>query len=448
MKTLPTQWRLGKTSRDFWYNNRGTPIILVRIQRLGGGYIRLSNAEITYKEENGIKYNYSADYFTGISEIGMSLDLLGGYPGATGQLGQCTISINDGELDGLRFTEIYELDQFINATVDVFLTFNEVTLEDANSIQIYKGVITNYLRDGIFITLSVNDFSTTKHKNIPSRVDEFKEKHSSGWTVPDNNVGKVIPICFGTGMYRAYLVDIVEGTPRYYHVAYHYKDTRITPKASLFYYDPQLRRFIDVPVLWYEEVSYLSGDLYLIRFDINDFAEIAAEMHHYISCHKVDVSYSDTGYPKVIYEAKLYDRKKIDTTYAASNNEWMFSSSYSGAFGAWFHKNLFEDKGNFDLYVHFEASYPTGAEGNPNEWTGQFHSGWFDLEPEFLVKDEWDAVNSHAYNSFIPLEYLPEGYAPSSEPLLLQKNMKMSDIITNFPYCSLRLKKLAGNHTL
>lgn len=435
MKTIPASWQSGST-RTTWYNNRGTPLIFVRIQRVSGGYIRLCNRRNKYFIEEGGTFFYEYDHFKSLSTIEMALNFMQGYAGAVGQMGECTLTINNGEnRDGDTFTDLYELDALMNAKVDIYYVPEESgTLSITNSLQVYKGIITNYSMTSGNIVLTMNDYSNIKHKRIPKRIDEFVEENSLGWDVPEESGAKVVPICFGSGYYRANHCRTQEGSPRYYYLCYHYPETRTSRNLRLFYWEESEKRYKFVPANQFTEVAFLSNTFYTTRFDITLLA-IYEEITNYILPASVTVN-KIGGQWTATNGDRVADKAKATTADASGNVKQLFTlNTYSLVYRLKFNKSQLDTRGNFDLYIVADWSYPSTS--GVKRWEGKFTvtiSGVTYTSEQVQGDFAWDTPTSHWYCAFIPEAWINEGYDPNkavSEGLFV-KNVDPNNLPDTF----------------
>jgi len=425
MKTIPTSWKPGGTTdRNQWYNTIGTPIVWIRIQS-PTNTIRLSNERLKLHEEDGWA-EYDDRFLDSIGAIDIALNFLQGKAGATGQMGQTDLVLRNHAQDGKVFNQLYDLDEFANAQIDIWFCPKECGTFDMDNVrQLFKGVLTNVVEKPNVITMTINEYSNIKHKKIPMRIDEFDEEKSMGWTVPEGSVAKVVPICFGTGIFKAYHCNTVDNGTRYYYVCYHYKDTRTVRNLQLYYWIQEKKKYVAVPLNDFDEVSYLGGDIYLARFDIEALA-IYEEMRHYILPTDVYVN-PVGGQPTAINKEKLHDKKKASTGDASKNVPGKFTEDvYVLCYIIKFNKNSFNLKGNFDLYVVADVAHK--ADGY-KRWETKFTWSGNAIE-QLQSQFDYDSGQDFYYCAWIPEDYINEGYDPN-EPMtagLLKKNVSPDEL--------------------
>ena len=432
MRTIPASWQTG-SSRDEWYNNRGTPLLFVRIQKLTGGYLRLSNKQTLFTEEGGVKYLYDSKYYKSLSTIETALNFMQGWAGAIGQMGQTSIIINNGEIGGTKFTDLYDLDDLINAKVDIYFVPEESgDISISNSLKQYKGVITNYKMTSATLTLQINDYSNIDHKNIPMRYDEFNEVQSLGWSVPNQNKGRVMPICFGEGIFKAPHCDTTDNGTRYYWISYDYKNSRISYRTVLYYWEADEKRFKVVDTALWTEYDRLGTDLQVIRFDVTDLA-IYNEMANYLIPDSISYVYY-SGYPSAVDKDKLADKAKAITGDASYTNQWLLTQGqWKSVYQLKFLKSQFDLRGNFDLYVVADIAYLTGSQAK--RWETRFScyllGGLLYATQDQAMYDDDGGTPPYFYCAWIPNEWINEGYNPNETVLnagLIKKNLKPDDL--------------------
>lgn len=441
MKTIHTSWKAASSDRDDWYNMIGTPVVFVRITS-PFKTIRLSNEKLKLHETEGWA-EYDDRFLQDISAIDHTLNIMRGFAGATGQMGQTTITVRRNAQDGHVFTDLHDITNFDNAIVEIWFCPKETNFWDeaAYTVKLYRGIVTNIIEKPDIIQFTVNEFSTSKHKKIPMRIDEFNEEKSLGWTVPNESVAKVVPICFGNRIFRAYHCDTTDNGTRYYFVAFHYIDERTSPRVNLLYWEPDSKRYKTVDSDKYTEISKLAGDLYVVRFDIEDLA-IYEEMANYLSPTSVLTSYA-SGIPLMIDIAKVHDGVKTTRSDAGySNKDYYTLNTWVSAFQMTFKKNQFDLRGNFDLYVIADFSYKNV--GALKRWETRFHwlSTYYATQDQSMYDDDGSGPPSYYYVATIPEEKLNQGYDPnetSDAATLIKKNVSPDDLNdSNWIYCQMK----------
>lgn len=249
MKTIPASWQM-VSDRDYWFCTNGTPIILIRIRRATGGYIRMGSKFVLFQEEGGSTYSYDDKFFHSIGSIDMGLNIMQGDPGGVGYMSATQIIINNGEYEGDKFTDNYSLDALINATVDIFFYPEECNHNDIdNALQIYKGKISNYSLNSkkSQIILNVNEWSITKQRKIPERLVDFNNRFAKDdtWTIPEICKNKVVPFCFGEGMKKVIQCDITSHNDRTVKLIMGYPIYTLKDfDSKLYYWDSVKKSFV------------------------------------------------------------------------------------------------------------------------------------------------------------------------------------------------------------
>jgi hypothetical protein len=364
MMTIPLSWRTG-ASRDDWINNVGSPIIFIRIQRVGGGYIRLATKGTFFAEEGGVPRLYNGDYLKDITNIDQALNFMQGKVGASNQMNNLSVVINNAYIDGMNFTTEYPLEQMLNATVEVYICFDEVELSIENSLQIYNGRIDNYVLNNITATLMVVEYSLLKQKRVPLRLRDFYNKFGQSWSVPDTHNNKIVPFNFGTGVFKVlqchkYSEDreakVIMGYP-------------ISPwksfNSKLYYWNNTTRQLTEIDTDRYFENYVDTGALPESRsMDIDDIGLFPIES-------KQRVFVTPTSVTKYLYDTnedlEKMINKKLDNNYyqiAVANNapysrvRWQFlSGSYQTVWRVRFNKKDFPGSFPFNMYVICDLIY-------------------------------------------------------------------------------------------
>lgn len=443
MITIPSAWKVG-ANRDNWYNNQGTPIWFIRIVAYETT-LRISNEKLTLHETDVGWAQYDNRFFDSLNKITMALNFLKGKAGATGQMGQTDLKIANGIVDGVCFKDEYNMDEFINAEVDIWYAPKEASPpyeQGVNVMRVYKGIVTNAKENPKTVTLTINENSNTKHKKVPLRYDEFNVAHSTGWTIPEENIAKVMPISFGEGIFKAYHCDTTDNGTRYYFIGYTYKDIRTSFRTVLYYWEPNEKRYKVIDSAKWTELSYLGGDLKLIRFDVSQLA-IYSEMANYL-IPSVYV-YMHNGLPLALNGDKLADKKKATTSDASNTRARDVSGGFS--IGVWesvynltFKKTQFDLRGNFDLYIVADVSYENS--GAVKRWETRFTWDGNTVTQDHTMYDDDGGAPPHYYCAWIPEEWLNEGYNPNETPAsagLLKKNVSPNDLnALNHILCQLK----------
>lgn len=204
MKTIPSAWK-PTGDRDDWYNNNGTPILFIRVLKVNGEYFRMSTFYSSFKEEGGVPRLYDDKFLKMVTPIDQKLNTTGKKVGATSQMSQLSITINNGEIENEQFTDLCSLNSLVNAKVEIWLCFKECSEYSIdNSMKFPCGLISGFHFKGDVITLKVNEYSHLKQKEIPYTVKEFHDKYpqTPAWTIPETHKNKIIPITIGEGIFK------------------------------------------------------------------------------------------------------------------------------------------------------------------------------------------------------------------------------------------------------
>lgn len=429
MITLPVSWQVG-TNRDNWFNNRGTPLYFIRIVS-PTGTLRLGNERLSFHEIDEGWAEYDNRHFISIGSIQFALNFLQGQAGAVGQMGETRIVISNAYVDGVRFKDLYNIDDYMYGQVDIWYCPKECGApyeEGVNVIRKYKGVLTNAREDPDKIILKINEQSNTKHKKVPSRIDEFSEENSLGWEVPDVSVNKIVPICFGSGIFKAYHCNTIDNGTRYYYLCYHYPEIRSSRNLDLFYFEPTTKRFKQVEETKFSELGYLGNTLYLVRFDVS-LLPIYEELRKFITPDSVVVYNNFQSIPYAINGNKVKDGKKATTADASENVAYLFTpqDSWHTPYRLTFKKEQFDLRSNFDMY--FVADFSVSSTEGLKRWEAK--ATWIVETATFgSALWDWDVATSHYICCFIPEDWINEGYDPNQNLSvgLIKKNVAPDDL--------------------
>ncbi len=131
MKTLPASWKVGLT-RDDWLNSVGTPIIAIEIKGRKETYRFASKYCIIDTK------SYLDKYSLRLGRITMDCSFFEGGIGIKGQMGSFEFTMSRFDKNEIDFLEAYDIKDFQNAIINVYLTFEEVeTITLSDCIQIY-----------------------------------------------------------------------------------------------------------------------------------------------------------------------------------------------------------------------------------------------------------------------------------------------------------------------
>jgi len=407
MQTIPSTWKPGGTSnRSLWLNSTdSTPLIFIRIKEVSGGYIRLSNKNVEFGEEGGALRQYSDVYYEGFSGLDTNLNLFERGIGGTTQIGEITIQLNDGKHEGKKFTDMYTLDNLINASVDIWINFEESeALNIDNSLKIFTGTIYNYHYRNNSITLQVNPYSLLSQKKMPIRVGDLNDKYSVGWSTPEKYKNEVIPFAFGLSIHPCVMVDILSASNRWIRLVASFPSTS-SGAGTVWYWDETDNRLKSLRTTLYSFTDTLIGDgLYAVRVTFNDIMDLPSEtgQRKYLS---PDTATKNLG-PAIVKMENIKDQdlstENMDIYVAPDPTPyvWHADLTYNSYVDVWtlnFYKDNFPQDIKFNVYFVADFMY-TGQNESPK--------GYIKIKPDVadwndvvIAPADWDygGTDSDAY---------------------------------------------------
>jgi hypothetical protein len=223
MRTIPTKWKAGSTNRDLWYNVTGSPVILVLI-RSEQGTLRLTNKDqVLVHESTSIGYvKYDGRFFVALSEISQRLNYLQGEAGGSGVMGEATITLNAGEVDGYKLVDLVDLWGLTNALVDIWFCPWEARSTGPDRIDVvagdpllaYSGILSSIDINPAQITLRVNERAIIYQQTIPRSLQEHNDLLSLAYHMEEEDKAQPVPMTFGTGYWKVLQADVSDYAAR------------------------------------------------------------------------------------------------------------------------------------------------------------------------------------------------------------------------------------------
>lgn len=295
MLTIPDTWKRDATDELQNLNSRGTPVYFMRITFATGRVIRLSTKTNWFKEEGGEEKWYESYYVLGISNIEQKIVLARDNVGGYSEQGNVGINISNGARDGDTFLEKYnvEWDDFVNATVEIWLTFNDIIdpleqwypsekLGVDNAVKPFYGKIRNVPHTFTDATLIVEDWFEQDDIMIPYTLGEMEQRGltASPWGVHKKHIDKVAPVNFGERYFPTEACFAYNATTRRFYIMIANPVEGTISSINVFFWDNASKAFQEI-----DNGNYALGnkihDWY--SFDVRNLEDLPEELkQHYV----------------------------------------------------------------------------------------------------------------------------------------------------------------------
>lgn len=404
MKTIPASWKI-TPQRGGWLNNIGTPIIAIKITGKKEVY-RFANKYCIIDTDS-----YSDLWVLKFGNINMDCSYFESGLGIRGQVGDFSFSIGRFNKWNVDFLEYYDLSDFENAEVDIYLTFAEIlNITSSDYIQIFKGIIADYEITPDLIKFKVKDISITKNKKFPERLDLFNQENSLGWDIPNAQKSKVVPIIFGNAKCKIEHCNTKKDLNGDVYLEYIAQIPKISQydivSSRIAYWDSSNKRFVYISPEKFSITNILDEKYRIFKIYPKDWSGIA-EVTKYIRPYEC-VDYYQGHHPERINDQNLHNNQVGDDYAAFFWNSYCYQT-WNKFYTIRFKKSDFEASDKFNLYLMIDVYI--FEEDNFVHTPFRFTSATSDFDVINFPPSDWHKRETSKYDiTTIESDYLSSTY--------------------------------------